>query len=101
MLVFLLSLLNDTDLERLRPSLEKSYDLKADRQSIELALLKVLTYEAVGPYSFLTGVIDTVRMKRVEIEDTVEAKKRKWVIFLEEIVRLGWILPGPANQVGE
>jgi hypothetical protein len=100
MVVFLLSLLNDTDLVRLRPSLEKSYDLKADRQSIELTLLKVLTYEAVGPYSFLTGVIGAVRMKSLEILDTIDAKSKEWDGFLEEIDRLGWILPGNADQDG-
>ena len=100
MVVFLLSLLNNTDLDRLKPSLEKSYDLKADRQSIELTVLKVLTLEAVGPYSFLTGVISAVYGKRIEIQDTEEAKKKEWDDFLGFIGGCGWLLPGPGPQVG-
>jgi hypothetical protein len=100
MVVFLLSLLNDTDLKRLESALEKSYDLKADRQSIELTVLKVLTLEAVGPYSFLTGVISAIRMQRIEITDTEEAKKKEWDYFLGYIGRCGWLLPGPGPQVG-
>jgi hypothetical protein len=101
MVVFLLSLLNDKDLEKLRPSLEKSYNLQADRKSIELTILKVLTLHAVGPYSFLTGVLGAVRMERVEIsKDTDENKSQYWDNFLGEIGRMGWLLPANGMQVG-
>lgn len=101
MIVFLLSLLNDKDLERIKPSLEKSYDLKADRQSIELTILKVLTCYAVGPFKFLTGIVSAFRGKRVDIEDLIEKKKKEWDQFLLDIGKLGWLLPAPYTQLGE
>jgi hypothetical protein len=54
MVVFLVSLLNE-DLEALRPALEQSYDLKADRKSTELTIPKVLISLAVGRHLFLDG----------------------------------------------
>jgi hypothetical protein len=100
MVVFLLSLLNDEDLGILRPILEQSYQLKADRKSIEMAVLKVLTYYAVGPHLFLTGVISAFEMKNVSIKDNEEQESAVWDCFLTDAARLGWLLPGTPEDLG-
>ena len=91
MVVFLLSLLNDEDLKNLQPALEQSYDLKADRKSIEMTILKVLTYFAVGSNLFLTGVISAFQMKPILIKDDEKSESIAWDHFLGEAARLGWL----------
>ena len=93
--IFLVSLLNDKDLAGLKDPLEKSYDIKADRQSIELTILKVLPLESVGPYTFLTGVLSAFYGQRVEVRDEDANKASAWDEFLGEIAKSGWLLPGP------
>lgn len=100
MVVFLLSLLNDTDLASLRDTLEKSYEFKADRQSVELAILKVLPLEAVGPYTFLTGTLSTFYGHRVEVENSEKKKSKAWDDFVADITQAGWLLPGPGPLCG-
>jgi hypothetical protein len=98
MLVFLVSLLNDTDLEKLRPVLEQTFNLKADRQSIELTIMKTFTSWAVSPNLFLTGVLSAFRMTPVNIEDRKQERVKAWSEFLGGAARLGWLLPCTMEQ---
>jgi hypothetical protein len=99
MVVLLLALVNDDDLEKVRPELEKQYDLKADRQSLEMTIMKVLTLSAVSPWQFMTAVLSNFKMSRQEIGDSEKAKAEAWDAFLTEIARHGWILPGTSEQL--
>jgi hypothetical protein len=100
MLVFLLSLLNDDDLSRIQSALEQTYQLKADRKSIELTILKVLTSLSVAPHGFLKGVIGAFHSKSVTMGDDEQSESRAWDLFLGEIASLGWLLPGTMEDLG-
>lgn len=99
MLVFLLSLINDKDLPRLRPALEASFDLKADRASLELTILKVIPSIAVGPLNFLSGVLSAYESRVVQSRDSLEHQKEQWQIFLGRIASEGWILPAWSDRL--
>jgi hypothetical protein len=100
MLVILLSLLNDSELKRLSPSLEIAFGLKADRVSIELTIFKVLTYEGISPHVFLTGLISSIRGKDTHLEDEEEVRKQAWETILVRIAQTGWLLPVHGSSVG-
>ena len=100
LVVLLLALVNDTDLASIRESLEQSYGIQADRQSVELTILKVLTSYSVAPQLFLSGVLSAFSSVRVEADKTNEGQSAQWDEFLSEIASKGWIVPGSAPHVG-
>jgi hypothetical protein len=99
MVMLLLSLLNDDDLRRISGILEKQYELRADRQSIELSILKVLPLTAVGSHHFLECVLSNVRMQQQDLFDSEAARCEAWNRFVAEISQAGWVLPGSVEQL--
>lgn len=99
MVVLLLALLNDNDLESIRPVLEEDYELQSDRKSIELTILKVLTLSTVGPLDFLRSTLSNVNQTRIIIPDDEETRAIEWDKFLGEIAALGWLLPCSIEQL--
>ena len=57
MIVLLLSLLNNDDLAETKDFLESTYGLKADRQSLELCVLKVVPLLSINPKVFLKSLV--------------------------------------------
>ena len=57
MVVLLLSLVNNHDLADMKDFLEATYGLAADRQSIELTILKVIPLMSINPRVFLKSLV--------------------------------------------
>lgn len=94
--VLLLSLLNDSDLKQLENMLEDQYQLKADRKSMELTIMKVLTLSSVGAPLFLSSLLSSFDGGRCDTQKFKEKSQRviAWDSFVSAITREGWILPG-------
>jgi len=94
--VLLLSLLNDSDLKQLENMLEDQYQLKADRKSMELTIMKVLTLSSVGAPLFLSSLLSSFSGERCDTQNFKEESQRviAWDSFVSAITREGWILPG-------
>ena len=57
MVVLLLALVNNDDLAEMKDFLEATYGLAADRQSLELAILKVVPLVSINPRTFFTSLV--------------------------------------------
>lgn len=99
MLVLLLSLLNENDLMEIQDFLEVTYHLHADRQNIELLILKVLPLMSINSQIFVSGMVTATEGPHVSPHPKDEL--RTWNTFVERLVQHGYILPGTLEQLGE
>ncbi|KAI9774145.1 MAG: hypothetical protein M1840_005238 [Geoglossum simile] len=100
MLVLLLALLNDKDLIEISEFLESTYSLKADRQHVELAILKILPLKSINSKVFLKGIIAAFRdfspPKNINNADNYTDI---WDAFIQHIMRLDYLLPGTISDL--
>jgi hypothetical protein len=100
MLVLLLSLLNDEDLSDLREFLETTYRIKADRQSLEILILKVLPLMSINSKVFIHALV-TADEVPAEVELDTRRPGRMWNIFVQRLLHLGYMIPGTVAQLGQ
>jgi hypothetical protein len=99
MLVLLLSLLNENDLIEIQDFLEVTYSLRADRQNVELLILKVLPLMSINSQIFVSGMV--AAFDGPFVAPPPRDEKRVWNIFVERLLQNGYILPGTLEQLGE
>jgi hypothetical protein len=82
--------------KQLENMLEDQYQLKADRKSMELTIMKVLTMSSVGAPLFLSSLLSSFGGGRCDTQKFKEKSQRviAWDSFVSAITREGWILPG-------
>jgi hypothetical protein len=101
MLVLLLSFLNDDDLGEIKDFLESTYNLKADRKSLELLFLKVLPLLSINSRVFLTSMVPAFEgWYPLTGEINEEDYSHYWDVFISRILSRGYILPGKVLQLG-
>jgi hypothetical protein len=100
MLVLLLSLLNDNDLGDLREFLETTYRIKADRQSLEILILKVLPLMSINSKVFIHALVTAVD-GHAQAELDTPHPGTMWNIFVQRLLHLGFMLPGTVAQLGQ
>jgi hypothetical protein len=101
LLVLLLSLLNDEDLSELEQFFETTYRTKADRQSLELPVLKVLPLISINSKEFLKALVTVVEEAHVGTELDMRQKGKLWNTFVQRLLHLGYMLPGTVTQLGQ
>lgn len=99
MLVLLLSLLNEDDLLEIQEFLEVTYNLRADRQHVELLILKVLPLMSINSQIFVSGMV--AAFDGPFIGNRPKDEIRTWNLFVEKLLQSGYILPGSVEQLGE
>lgn len=98
MLVLLLSFLNDDDLLEIRPFLESTFKLQAERQHLELLFLKVIPLASINDKLFLTSMVPA--FEGWSPREPVKPESGYWDTFITRILPLGYILPGKVSQLG-
>ena len=101
MLVLLLSLLNDEDLSELKEFLENTYRIKADRQSLEILILKVLPLMSINSKLFLKALVTAVEGSAAEADLDMRHQDKIWKVFVQKLLRLGYMIPGTVAQLGQ
>ncbi|KAI9775615.1 MAG: hypothetical protein M1839_001016 [Geoglossum umbratile] len=100
MLVLLLALLNDKDLAMISDFLESTYELKADRQHVELAVLKVLPLKSINSKVFLKGIIAAFpNFNPSKNTNNATNYPYIWDAFIQHIMHLHCILPGTISEL--
>jgi hypothetical protein len=100
MLVLLLALLNDNDLAGISDFLESTYRLKADRQHVELAILKVLPLRSINPKVFLKGLIAAFwEFSPPKNPNNPDNYSDIWDAFIQHIMHLNYLLPGTISDL--
>jgi hypothetical protein len=97
MIVMLLSLLNDDDLADIADFLESTYRLKADRKHLELLFLKVIPLMSINSKVFLRSLVPAFEGFPLPPKHT---DTRCWDIFVERIMKEGYLLPGTPLDLG-
>jgi hypothetical protein len=97
MIVMLLSLLNDDDLAGIADFLESTYRLKADRKHLELLFLKVIPLMSINSKVFLRSLVPAFEGFPLPPR---HSDKKCWDIFVERIMKEGYLLPGTALDLG-
>lgn len=97
MIVMLLSLLNDDDLADIADFLESTYRLKADRKHLELLFLKVIPLMSINSKVFLRSLVPAFEGFPLPPKHT---DTKCWDIFVERIMKEGYLLPGTALDLG-
>jgi hypothetical protein len=101
MLVLLLSLLNDDDLSEIAEFLEVTYKIKAERQHIELLILKVLPLMSINSRIFVKALVHTFEGPHVQLDPQYQDEASIWKRFITRRLRDGYILPGPVESLGQ
>lgn len=101
MLVLLLSLLNDKDLGELKEFLETTYRIKADRQNLELLILKVLPLMSINSKVFINALVMAIEGSYIERDPGPREPGKMWNNFVERLLHLGYMLPGTVAQLGQ
>ncbi|EXJ77115.1 hypothetical protein A1O3_10273 [Capronia epimyces CBS 606.96] len=101
MLVLLLSLLNDDDLRELAEFLEVTYSIRAERQHIELLILKVLPLMSINSKIFLQSLVTAFDGPLVNPSPHLADQPVIWNIFLHRLLQHKYILPGTIEQLGD
>jgi len=96
-LVLLLSFLTDKDLGQLEDFLETTYGLKADRNNLEMVILKVVPLVSINSKVFMRALIPTVDAYPLPNESHPE---EVWDVFVKRILERGYLLPGTINDLG-
>ncbi|KPI43459.1 uncharacterized protein AB675_6973 [Cyphellophora attinorum] len=99
MVVLLLALLNDNDLRQLEAFLETTFRIKADRQNLELLILKVLPLSSINSRIFLHALVTAVDGPLVRPSQHEDDQREIWKAFLGHILQLGYVVPGSIDEV--
>ena len=99
MVVLLLSLLNDNDLAEIADFLQSTYNIKADRQHLELMFLKVIPLVSINSKVFLKAMIPTCDGYLL-FNDEFHNPGRYWDIFIQRLLLQGFMLPGTVTNLG-
>jgi hypothetical protein len=97
MIVMLLSLLNDDDLADIADFLDSTYRLKADRKHLELLFLKVIPLMSINSKVFLRSLVPAFEGFPLPPKHT---DTKCWDIFVERIMKEGYLLPGTTLDLG-
>lgn len=100
MIILLLSLLNNNDLLDIQDFLESTYKLKADRRSLELVFLKVIPLLSINPRVFLKALVPATEGFPLTSCDRDEDHNHIWNVFVQRILRDGYLLPGTIADLG-
>lgn len=100
MVVLLLALLNDDDLAQLEEFLQVTYGIKADRQHLELLILKVLPLSSINSKIFLHSLVKAVGGQLVKPSPHIVDQRQIWNLFITNLLENGYILPGNIHEVG-
>lgn len=99
MLVLLLALLNNDDLGELAEFLESTYSIKADRQDIELLILKVLPLSSINSKIFINGLVDAFEGPGMSRDTGDQAGV--WNVFVQRLLHLGYMIPAAIEDLGQ
>ncbi|KAF7511482.1 hypothetical protein GJ744_004671 [Endocarpon pusillum] len=100
MLVLLLALLNNDDLALLEEFLEETYGIKANRQHLELLILKVLPLSSINSKIFLNALVSAVDLPEVKPSPNRSDQPIVWNVLITSLLQQGYILPGTIDQLG-
>jgi hypothetical protein len=122
MLVLLLSLINDgkflskylcegvnsvltgfnlDDLRALAEFLQKTYRITAERQHLELLILKVLPLSSINSSIFLTALVTAIERPLAHHGAANPSEQRVlWDQFIQVLLGLNYVLPGTIDQLG-
>jgi hypothetical protein len=93
-----LSFLTNKDLEQLEDFLETTYGLKADRDNLEMLILKVIPLVSINSKVFMRALIPTVDIYPLPSDSLPPAAV--WDVFVHRILERGYLLPGTINDLG-
>jgi hypothetical protein len=99
MLVLLLALLNDDDLGEIAEFLETTYQINAERQHIELLILKVLPLMSINSKIFLHAMVAAFEGPTAVPHPTDQPAV--WNHFVQQTLQLKYVLPGTVEQLGQ
>jgi hypothetical protein len=101
MLVLLLSLLNDDDLSEIAGFLGDTYKINAERQHIELLILKVLPLMSINSRIFVNAIVLTFDGPDIQLDPKYQDDAGIWKTFLTRRLKDGYIVPGTLDQMGQ
>lgn len=101
MLVLLLSLLNDDDLAEIASFLGDTYKINAERQHIELLILKVLPLMSINSRIFVNAMALTFEGPHIQLDPRYQDEASIWRTFITRRLKDGYILPGTVDQMGQ
>jgi len=97
-LVLLSSFLCNRDLEQLEEFLETTYCLKADRNNLEMVILKVIPLVSINSKVFMQALIPTV--DAYPLPGNSPSLEEVWDVFVRRILERGYLLPGTIKDLG-
>jgi hypothetical protein len=80
--------------------LEETYGIKADRQHLELLILKVLPLSSINSKIFLKALVSAFDVPQVKPSPRRSDQPIVWNIFIGSLLQRGYILPGTIDQLG-
>ena len=93
MLVLLLSLLNDTDLEKIRTVLESTYEIPGDRANLELLIMKVIPLGSINSQVFLEGLFEAYKPEETKASYIHQLQNEIWEELQQELAEQGYLVP--------
>ena len=88
------------DLAELSDFLQDTYGILADRQHLELLILKVLPLSSINSKIFLRALVTAFDGHLVNPSTKLADQPVVWEIFVSRILQQGYILPGTIDQLG-
>ena len=80
--------------------LEETYGILADRQHLELLILKVLPLSSINPKIFLRALVTAFDGHLVSPSSQMADNAVVWDVFISRLLQHGYILPGTIDQLG-
>ncbi|MCJ1358322.1 MAG: hypothetical protein MMC33_008321 [Icmadophila ericetorum] len=99
MLILLLSLLNNKDLDEIKDFLESTFEIRADRQHLEIVFLKLIPLVSINQKVFLKAMIPTCAGYPLQDDDTANYGEH-WDTFIQTLLLQGFVLPGTVLGLG-
>lgn len=89
------------DLHELAEFLEVTYRIRAERQHLELLILKVLPLISINSKIFLNGLITAFEGPLVNPSPHVVDQPEVWRMFLLRLLRHDYMMPGTLEDLGD
>ena len=80
--------------------LEETYGIKANRQHLELLILKVLPLSSINSKIFLKALVSAFDVPQVTPSPHRSDQPIVWSMFIGSLLQQGYILPGTIDQLG-
>lgn len=96
-----LTCLPTDDLHELAEFLEVTYRIRAERQHLELLILKVLPLISINSKIFLNGLITAFEGPLVNPSPHLVDQPEIWRLFLLRLLRHDYVLPGTIEQLND